>query len=275
MRSPAGTTKQDKNAGNLGDLLKHFWLLQLIERVLKQQNPGRIAYLESHAGAGRYELDKQRIRELVRRKRIVCGDDASWEMFDRYNPQLIGGVYFGSFVLALRRLADWRDEIPPGGLPERRVRVVLWECDPDAAQRIESLRCESMLKRPGSMTLRRGKCTPRRFADQVKHLTEDGYHVIWLCDPYWGKTKREDRVWWCLLQNSEVQKTSGMIFAYVRGNSRLRGPEKFDFPKTIWAPSAPCPHREEGICAYGLYLTEAARELLGPYLVGQRTGQTS
>ncbi len=59
---------QDRNAGNLGDLLKHFYLIQSIAGLLDSKAPSKVAYLESHAGAGDYHIGEIRIREIERNK---------------------------------------------------------------------------------------------------------------------------------------------------------------------------------------------------------------
>ncbi|MEK6733336.1 MAG: hypothetical protein AABY55_06880 [Candidatus Omnitrophota bacterium] len=56
---------QDKNAGNLGDYLKHFYLLELIERIIKENPAASIAYIDSHAGAGKYDLKNEHWKNMI------------------------------------------------------------------------------------------------------------------------------------------------------------------------------------------------------------------
>lgn len=253
---PEGHTAQDKNAGNLGDLLKHYWLLTLIERVIRVSKPRKVAYLESHAGAGWFQLSEPRIRKLAEQKLRVCPHSEHWKVFDRYNARIREGVYLGSFALALHRLDDWKCEAP-----ERELKVVLWESDQEAVSRIKKHWSELIPDTLLGVTLREEESTPELVTQKALGLREKGFKVIWFCDPYWGKSKGEDRVWWALL-DKQLSDTFGIIFACVGGNSAKRGSAKFDFIKTIGARDRPWRPTEENVRAYGLYLTKAAQELL-------------
>ncbi len=116
---------QDKNAGNIGDLLKHFRLLELVRKVLAANSWSKVAYLESHAGAGWYQIDEARKRAIARGKEGICVNAMAWEDFERLNPRIRDGIYLGSFPLALKLLAEWKQKEAT-----RFIRALLWEKDP-------------------------------------------------------------------------------------------------------------------------------------------------
>jgi hypothetical protein len=241
--------------GNLGDLLKHQGLLLLVERVIERVDPPKIAYVESHAGAGSFQITKQRISQIAKDKRRLSPDPTRWQSFDRYNGRIQEGIYLGSFALVLHRLADWQRLDA-----QREVRGCLWENHPTAIERINELQSELI---PTSVSCEgpRGDCsTPDKIIERCRELSRQGFQVFWFCDPYFGQFKDADRVWWKLL--SELRDMPGMIFGYVRGNSRMRGSLKFDFRKVIGAPDDPWRQKEENVRAYGLFLTEAAKTLV-------------
>lgn len=245
---------QFKNAGNLGDLLKHQGLLLLVDRILERGSP-RIAYLESHAGAGYFQITEQRISQIAKDKVQLSPDPMYWQLFDRYNPRIRQGIYLGSFALVFHRLADWQCL---GA--QREVWGCLWENHPIALEQISKFRSELI---PASVSCEgpQGDCaTPDKVIEQCRELARQGFQVLWFCDPYFGQFKEADRVWWKLW--SELRDMPGMIFGYVGGNSTMRGSRKFDFRKVIGTPSDPWRQAEGNTCAYGLFLTEAANRLV-------------
>lgn len=252
---PKAPYLQDRNAGNLGDVLKHQGLLLLMERILERTSPQKIAYVESHAGAGYFRIAKQRIRQIAKDKIRISQDPTQWKLFDQYNARIREGIYLGSFALVLHRLAEWQRADA-----RREVRAYLWESHPIALDRINAFRSELI---PASVSCEgpRGDCaTPDEVIEMCRELSRQGFQVLWFCDPYFGQSKEADRVWWKLL--SELRDMPGMIFGYVRGNSRMRGSLKFDFRKVIGAPDDPWRRKEENVRAYGLFLTEAAKALV-------------
>lgn len=239
---------QQKNAGNLSDLLKHFWLIELIRKVLSTHRPPKVAYLESHAGAGRYELTAKQLRAIPRLKKKVCPDEAKWTLFDVLNPRIECGLYEGSFVLALRLLGLWK-----ALHPECAIQATLWEKDQVVRTRIQNQFAKLFPANIDSKSISlRGECSPLEFIDTAKDLLADGWTVVWLCDPYWGNTKEQDRQWFQLLN---AQCGYGLLFTCVGGNALRHGSDKFDFEKTLGAPRAPAPKlRADGnVSSYGLY----------------------
>lgn len=214
-----------------------------------------MAYVESHAGAGYFRIAKQRIPQIPKDKVRISPDPLSWELFDRYNARVREGIYLGSFALVLHRLADWQHLDA-----QREVRGCLWEDHPTAVARIREFRFQLI---PASIACEGPSgepSTPDRIIESVREFSRQNFSVFWLCDPYFGKCKEEDKGWWRLL--AELQDTYGMIFGYVGGNSKMRGSEKFDFQGVIGAPVRPWRQAEENTCAYGLFLTKAAKLLV-------------
>lgn len=261
MSAIAENYVQDQNAGNLGDLLKHYWLLKLVDTVLEKTKTRSIAYFESHAGAGRYLIDKKRIDQISKGKALLASraeHNLDWGKFDRLNSAIQRGVYFGSFPLILQRLAEWRGEDP-----KRMVKAMLWESHQTAQNRIEEFQSEVI---PASLSREieiKAISSPAAFVDVIKKQRSEADVIFWLCDPYWGKTNEKDRAWWILL--SELRETYGILFGFVGGNSFKRGDEKFDFGKVIGAPAKTPPRQywiPDSVRAYGLFLTEAAEQVL-------------
>lgn len=249
---------QDKNAGNLGDVLKHFWLLHLLDALLAGNRTKGLAYLESHAGAGYFRMLPKHIRALNRNRGKVAVDSAQWLLFDRLNDQIVAGVYKGSFPLVLRRIAESYSHHAPA-----QVRIALWENHPMALRRIDEHWEELVPKALGLFPadcIRRTSSSPEEFVQAARLMTRDDRKVAWLCDPFWGKDRERDRPWWKLL--ADLASTFGILFAYVGGNSRKHGRDKFDFEAGIGAPSIPDLIAVENTCAYGLYLTRGAKALL-------------
>ncbi|MBI4678099.1 MAG: DUF2442 domain-containing protein [Elusimicrobia bacterium] len=244
---------QDKNAGNLGDLLKHYWLLRIVERVLETQKPQRVAYLESHAGAGLFQLDGARVSRLEKERSAVCPSVEAWGLFDRLNPGIENGEYLGSFALALRLLAEYSRSARGA-----TVRGVLYENHPEAIARIEA-HWQRLFPLGMVVDMRKAASSADSFLKGIRACVEDGFSVFWLCDPFWGKSKDDDMRWWRLLE--DVPQTYGILFAYVGGDSTKTGMGKLDFQKTIHAPCQPWRQAPDNIRAYGLYCTHAVCRL--------------
>jgi len=240
---------QDKNAGNLGDLLKHFWLLELVTKVLKTK-PQKVAYIESHAGAGIYQIAKTRIKEIGRNRSKIDPDPKRWQDFDRLQSRLSRGYYLGSFALVFNLLKKMSDQ---------PVRGKLWEKDDEANQRIWQNRDTLIPFERSSIVVRKKESNPMSFRRACQRFTKEGYSVIWLCDPFWGRHKVEDRAWTGLLN---LKDTYGLIFACCAGDSRKRGPAKFDYAKVTGLDSPPDHRIDDRIRSYALYFTPAVRSLL-------------
>ena len=179
---------QDKNAGNLGDILKHFYLLKLLKRVSGRHN--HIAYIDSHAGAGVYYLDKTRVDKIQKFKKKVYPDKKAWKPFEKLNP-LVNNEYYGSWVLAAKYLTSLRIG----------KKIILFDCNREVVRRIQvSIRGLS-LKIPIRLTMK--KVSPKDIKGLVKRLKREGFDaVVVLIDPFWKKGK-EDFPWTEMLVGSE------------------------------------------------------------------------
>lgn len=177
---------QDKNAGNAGDYLKHLLLLKLIEGVLKEY-PGRsIAYIESHAGAGLYNLEETHWKYRYKYRKLICGEDDQWTSFDRLNP-LENKQYFGSFMLIGKLLLEYK---------RQNFKIVLHEKDENVVLRIRD--CASELS-PDI----RGESNPEIIKSEIVELKKAGFDII-ICfvDPYF-KEGEKDKIWCELLTYNE------------------------------------------------------------------------
>jgi hypothetical protein len=249
------THVQDQNAGNIGDLLKHFHLIELIHNVLRRSDPLKVAYLESHAGARRYAIDQVRIADIARNKKYVCDTASKWALFDRLNSKVADGIYVGSFGLAIQLLTSWK-QTHCG----RSLKVYLWEKDAAVRTRIQHYICEHQFTSILDKYCLGAESNPSDFESAIARLCRNGWAVIWLCDPYWGRFKAADRSWFRLLDRSAhpTAESYGLLFTVLGGNSNLKGPDKFDYERSLGAPSAPLLRIDKGIRSYGLYCAGGA-----------------
>lgn len=241
---------QDKNAGNIGDLLKHFWLLELLSKVTRK-SPRKIAYLESHAGAGLYYINQSRIRSITRNRQRVCHDVKRWEVFDNLQADLGRGLYRGSFTQVFGLLRQ---------ISGLTVKGKLWEKDDEANRRIWKNRDTLIPFDRSDVIVRKKESNPKSFARSCRRFQKDGYTVIWLCDPFWGSNKAHDRGWTELIS---LDGTYGVLFAYCAGNSQKRGTAKFDYAKVTGLDRTTDRRIDDGIRSYALYFTPTSRSLLG------------
>ena len=177
---------QDRNAGNAGDYLKHLLLLQLIKTVLNDYPDRSIAYIESHAGAGLYNLKEIHWKNRHKYRKLVCGDEEQWATFDRLNP-LKDMQYFGSFMLAGKLLS---------GDKKRNLKIVIHEKDEDVVLRIKD--CVSELSPDIE-----GESNPDIIKGEIVELKRVGFDIIiCLIDPYFQEG-RKDKVWCEMLTYDE------------------------------------------------------------------------
>jgi len=243
---------QDKNAGNIGDLLKHLRLLELVRNVLAMNSSSKVAYLESHAGAGRYDLDQKRIRSIARGRKRVCADPAAWEDFDHANPHVQDGVYLGSFPMALKLMGEWKCKVAG-----RLIKALLWEKESAVRMKIQE-RCKELFPSSLDSLCLHSECSPGDFLGAVAGLRGEGWTIIWLSDPYWGDSKDRDKEWFQVL---DPQGGSyGLLFACVGGISKFTGPDKFDYVKTLGAPGPPRFRIADNVRSYGLYVSNQPEE---------------
>jgi 23S rRNA A2030 N6-methylase RlmJ len=169
---------QDKNAGNAGDYLKHFWLIKLVEKVMGVYPSSSIAYIESHAGAGLYNLEETHWKFRKKYRNLICEDDDQWTAFDRFNP-LDNKQYFGSFMLTGKLLLEHK---------RQNFKIVLHEKDENVVLRIRD--CASKLS-PDI----RGESNPNIIKSEIAELKKAGFDIIiCLVDPYF-KEGEKDKIW--------------------------------------------------------------------------------
>ena len=85
---------------------------------------------------------------------------------------------------------------------------------------------------------------------------QDGWTVVWLCDPYWGNSRKHDQQWFQLLDDKYGY---GVLFTFLRGDSHHRGGEIFDYVKSFQPRRLPDKRADKGIRSYGLYFTAEAQ----------------
>lgn len=181
-----GEYLQDKNAGNAGDYLKHFLLLKLIKEVLREYPGGPIAYIESHAGAGLYDLEKTHWNCRSKYRNLVCKYDKQWSTFDRLNP-LKGKRYFGSFMLAGKLLLEHKIQ---------NSKIVLYEKDEKVALRARD--CSSALS-----PIIKGESSPSIIKSEIEEMKQIGFNpIICLIDPFF-KEGIKDKIWCEMLEYND------------------------------------------------------------------------
>lgn len=251
---------QDQHAGNIGDLLKHWWLLRLVERVATSRYHSTLRYLESHAGAGSYPCDHESAVRIAIEQRLVRESEEDWTLFNQLNPDTQNGTYYGSWILAFRCLRNL--------VPWDSVLATLWERHRVALHRIRNIfSSEEFRDRTQAIDLRPRSATVVDVIDVLRSDQDSMSAAIWLCDPYWGQwTTQQDLQWWKLLV--EHPATYGIVF----GCTPIQDREEF---KRICAPRAP----DQCVCddkrAYGLWFTERAFQMLGGLSTARDATRTS
>ena len=198
---------QDSNAGNLGDYLKHFFLIELLSK-LRSRNRRSIAYVDTHAGAGEYKLLREHWSNRTRYRNNVCEDATRWLTFDCLNAQIESQqIYRGSFVLAgllLLRLVGIRSTL------------VLYEEDLEVVKRIQSGAAYLL---PQYKLGPFGQSTLEKIVTQLGKLRVDGYEdIVCLVDPYWCDGKADAA--WCALLKHEQENCFILVFDVTRARGK-------------------------------------------------------
>jgi 23S rRNA (adenine2030-N6)-methyltransferase len=115
------------HAGNVGDVWKHCALVTVLDRLAAR--PGRVAYLETHAGEGRYPLGPtgewtEGIGRLAGPD-AADGDGAVARYLSVCRQLAPGGAYPGSPLLARAALGAG-------------ASLLLWERDPETCERLRT-----------------------------------------------------------------------------------------------------------------------------------------
>ena len=233
---------QDKNAGNLGDYLKHFWLLKLIENLRKKYSASSIAYIESHAGAGKYILQDSNRRNCDKYRKLICENKNQWKKFDSLNPYLDKKIYFGSFVLAGKMLAGIGN----------KAKMVLYEKNDNAFQRMRTSIHETVPYFNVNDNEKSTESTPDNIKNRIKQLKSEFDIVICLIDPYW-QDGTQDKVW-CNILSLDIPNCYILVFDTARGRGKdSSGNIKF----VLHCPSDKCIRSvEDGIKKYAIFGNE-------------------
>lgn len=241
---------QDRNAGNAGDYLKHLLLLQLIETVLNDYPDRSIAYIESHAGAGLYNLKGIHWNNRHKYRKLICEDDRQWITFDRLNP-LKKMQYFGSFMLVGKILTENK---------ERKSIIVLYEIIKEVVERIK--KCTSELLPSENIEPSHQKSTPKMIKEKITELRKLGFEIIvCLIDPY--KADAE----WCEMLDWNDPGCFVLMFDFARaqGKSKVTGGLKFKWhcneERLIKFPGIKNP-ANDGIEGYAIFGNKQSQNIL-------------
>lgn len=165
---------QDSNAGNLGDYLKHFYLIKLVDLVTKQPPAVPIAYVDTHAGAGVYTMKDKHWENRNSNRELVNSSEAEWRIFDRLNPNIEEKhEYLGSFVLVGRLLTEKKGV---------NSELIIFENDDDIVKRIKE---KVALYLPKYNLGPFGKSDPISIKIKISELRSTCFKkVVCLIDPY-------------------------------------------------------------------------------------------
>ena len=97
------------NPGNLGDLLKHGWLVEIVRFLHRQKSGQPIRYADSFCGFAEYDIDEELARRIRDRFHVLTFRHLQ-------EPFLSRGKYAGSVTLA-RLAADGEFRIPRSAAP--------------------------------------------------------------------------------------------------------------------------------------------------------------
>ena len=157
----ASEKKVRYNPGNLGDLLKHGWLVEIV-RFLHQQKKGRpILYADSFCGFAEYDIDDEMAGRIRDRFHILPFQQLQ-------EPFLARGKYAGSVTLA-RHAA------------EGNIRAFIYDINPEACASFPAGEAEILDIRSG--------CDILDSKDPCDLIFLDPYDDIWtVCETVLAKS---------------------------------------------------------------------------------------
>lgn len=230
---------QNKNAGNLGDYLKHFWLIRLIESLLKKYPNSNIAYVESHAGAGLYAPLNTHLEHSASYKLSICENQTQWNLFNKLNPFINHGLYFGSFALIGKLFSEH---------VRQKSKIILYEKDPDVFKRTK-LFANSLLSNC-ELELHMEESNPTSIKEDIKKLQDSAFDIV-VCfiDPYF-KIGKEDKKW-CEMLFWNKPNCFILVFDAATG----RGKDEDDSIKFVWhcLKKEPIQYVNKGIKGYAMF----------------------
>lgn len=245
---------QDRNAGNLGDYLKHFCLIKLVTRLLKKYSEQPIAYIDTHAGAGVYGLLDTHWKHANDYKRRIYKDPTQWRTFDKLNPYIKNRLYFGSFALVGSLLFENR---------KTRSKIVLYENNLDTFDRIEFF--EPAFFPNCHIELLAETSDPTRIRTKIKQLQKNFEIIVCFIDPYF-KNGEKDKIW-CQMLSYDKPGCYILMFDAARG----RGKNDEGDIKFVWhCPKDPIRpykgdksgYRNDGIKGYAMFGNVLTEEIL-------------
>lgn len=244
--------KQDENAGNAGDYLKHLLLIKLIEKVLKEYPYKSIAYIESHAGAGLYNLKEIHRKNRHKYRKLICEDNRQWITFDRLNP-LKDMPYFGSFILAGKLLSEDK---------KRKLKIVLYEKDKKHGVFERLLDAIKSKLSDCDVEPINEEVTPDIIKRRIKELKENGFQIIvCLIDPYKADAEWREALDWsdsgCFI----------LMFDFARAQGKDKGTKDLKFKwhcneeRLIKFPGIKNP-ANDGINRYAIFGNKQSKDIL-------------
>ncbi len=234
---------QDKNAGNLGDYLKHFLLIKLIERLKKAYPCSSITYIESHAGAGIYELQEEHWKNRNKYREVVCSDSEQWDTFGRLNSRTEKDKeYYGSFILAGKLLLENKDLIS---------KTILYEHEDNNKEVFErTVTATNLLLLELKPELLNIESTPRTIREKIKEAKSLGAEiVVCLIDPYFKDGKKDSM--WCETLSWNDPGLFILMFDFVRA----QGKDENGKLRFVWhcRDTAPIKAINSGIKGYAMF----------------------
>jgi 23S rRNA A2030 N6-methylase RlmJ len=157
----ASEKKVRYNPGNLGDLLKHGWLVEIVRFLHQQENGRPIRYADSFCGFAEYDIDEERAERIRDRFHVLSFQHLQ-------EPFLARGKYAGSVTLA-RRAA------------EGNIRASIYDINPEARASFPAGEAEILEIRSG--------CDILDSKDPCDLVFLDPYDDIWtVCDEVLAKS---------------------------------------------------------------------------------------
>ena len=144
--------------GNLGDLLKHGWLVEIVRFLHRQQAAEPLRYADTFCGYPEYDIDDA-FAERIRERFHVLNFRKLQE------PFLARGKYAGSVTLA--ELAA-----------EGRLRPCIYDIDPGALASFPAGKAEQLEMRSGCDILEAGESYDLIFLDPYDDIWDDCERVL-------------------------------------------------------------------------------------------------
>ena len=146
------------NPGNLGDLLKHGWLVEIVRFLHRHNNGAPLRYADTYCGFPEYDIGRE-FTERIRERFHVLNFRRLQE------PFLARGKYAGSVTLA-------------GLAAEGRLRPFLYDINPQALASFPAGQVEPLEMRSGCDILDSAEPYDLIFLDPYDDIRESGETVL-------------------------------------------------------------------------------------------------